>query len=359
MPIMRIRGGDLDLVEYDFRTFAPGTVIKTLGIEKQPHALKPVPGTVTVKAPARIHLTVLDMNRFAPDHAGGGGVGFAIQCYCSAEVTCTDKKTVIDYGREPIIRNFVEVFKKTVGYKGDFIIRAKDHEHKHVGLGSTSTVMIAVATAMNVALGAPLTNTQLRHLIGHNYVEETADGTIAFGFETGVGPAVSTHGGMAVMGDELALVYHHPFAEGKFVHILIPPTDISSAGTKEFDLLMNKARTLDYRDRELKAYMFLMDLIPALEKGDLKKIGDIIWEIEFRGSKRAEVEHHTYRIYHYMSMLREAGLEFVGMSSVGPSIAVVTAKNRGQMENLLQPLGLTIAISTKVDNAGLTIEKSR
>jgi len=357
MAIMKIRGGDLDLVEYEFKTFTPGTVVKTLGLEKQPHILKPYSGTVSVTAPARIHLTVLDMNRFAPDHPGGGGVGFAIQCYCSAEVTCTDGKTTINYSREPIIRNFVEVFKKAVGYKGGFRITAKDHEHQHVGLGSTSTVMIAVATAMNVALGAPLTNTQLRHLIGHNYVEETADGSIAFGFETGVGPAVSTHGGMAVMGDELALVCHHSFAEGKYVHILIPPTDISSAGTKEFDLLMNKARTLDYRDRELKAYLFLMDLVPALERNDVKKIGDVIWEIEFRGSKRAEVEHHSYRIYHYMSMLREAGLEFVGMSSVGPSIAVVTSQDRKETEELLKPLGLTIAISTHVDNKGLTITK--
>ena len=174
-----------------------------------------------------------------------------------------------------------------------------------MGLGSTSTVMIAVATAMNEAVGSPLSTTQLRHLIGHNYVEETADGRIAFGFETGVGPAVSLNGGMAVMGDELSLVYHHPFAEGKNVFIIIPPTDISSAGTQEFDLLMNKARTLDYRDRELKAYLFLMDLIPALEKGDLRKAGDVIWEIEFRGSKRAEVEHHSFEIYHYMSQLRE------------------------------------------------------
>jgi len=161
------------------------------------------------------------------------------------------------------------------------------------------------------------------------------------------------------MGDELALVYHHPFAEGNHVHIVIPPTDISSAGTKEFDLLMNKARNLDYRDRELKAYMFLMDLVPALERDDLSKIGDIIWEIEFRGSKRAEVEHHSYGIYHYMSMLREAKLEFVGMSSVGPSIAVVTKKDKKAMEKLLKPMGLSIAISTKVDNKGLTVTRSR
>jgi len=59
---------------------------------------------------------------------------------------------------------------------------------------------------------------------------------------------------------------------------------------------MNRARNLDYQDRELKAYLLLMDLIPALERDDLKKIGEIIWEIEFRGSKRAEVEHHGFEI---------------------------------------------------------------
>lgn len=355
MAVMKIRGGDLDLVEYEFLTFPPGKNLKTLGLEKKKFMLKPTKGTVVVRAPARIHLTVLDMNRFAPDHPGGGGIGFAIQCYCSAEVRCTKKEIAIEYNRAAIIENFVAVFKKAVGYTGGFAIKITDHEYKHVGLGSTSTVMISVATAMNEAVGSPLSNTQLRHLIGHNYCEETAEGDIAFGFETGVGPAASTCGGMAVMGDELAFVYHHPFAEGRNVYIIIPPTDISSAGTQEFDLLMNKARTLDYRDRELKAYLFMMDLIPALERDDLKKIGEIIWEIEFRGSKRAEVEHHSYGIYHYMNLLREAKLEFVGMSSVGPSIAVITEKDKTALGKILKPLGLTIAITTKVDNQGLQV----
>ena len=355
MPVMMIRGGDLDLVEYDFRTFLPGEIPKTLGLEKKTYQIRPRKGKCVVKAPARIHLSVLDMNRFAPDHAGGGGIGFAIQCYCSAEVECTKQGLSIDYSRSAIIENFVAVFNKAVGYTGGFKIKATDHERKHVGLGSTSTVMIAVATALNEALGAPLSNAELRTLIGHNYVEETADGTVAFGFETGVGPAASTYGGMAVMGDELVLVYHHAFAEGKNVFIVVPPTDISSAGTKEFDLLMNRARTLDYRDRELKAYFLLMDFIPALERQDLKKIGDVIWEIEFRGSKRAEVEHHSYRIYQYMSTLREAGLEFVGMSSVGPSIAIVTEKSRKEIQKILSPLNLSIAIATKVDNTGITV----
>ena len=354
MAVMKIRGGDLDLVEYEFSSFKPGEQIRTLGLQKK-YPLAPVEGRVTVRSPVRLHLTVLDMNRFAPARPGGGGIGFAIQLYCSVEAECRPSGLEIDYSRPALIRHFVEVFKAITGYEGGFSIRARDHQHQHVGLGSTSTIMISLASALNYAVGSPLSPDQLRKIIGNNYVEETADGDVAFGFETGVGPAVSTHGGMAILGDELTLVYHHPFAAGKNVFVVIPPSDISSAGTKEFDLLMNRARALDYRDRELKTYFILMDLIPAIEEDDLKRMGSIIWEIEFRGSKRAEVEHHSFEIYHYMSRLREAGLEFVGMSSVGPSISIITAKDRSYVEQVVTDLGLTIAVETKVDNDGLSI----
>jgi len=357
MPIMKIRGGDLDLVEYEFRSFTPGEYIRTLGYGTT-GPLSPCTGTVTVRAPARIHLSVLDMNRFAPEHPGGGGIGFAIQLYCTVEVTCIPSGLEIDYNRREIIQHFVEVFRKITGYTGGLRIKASDHQYPHVGLGSTSTIMTALATALNTATGSPLTQDQLRCLVGHNYVEETTDGRVAFGFETGVGPAVSTYGGMAIMGDELTLVHHHAFAEQENVFIVIPPTTISSAGEKEFDLLMNRARTLDYRDRELKAYLFLMDLIPALQRGDVKKIGDVIWEVDFRGSKRAEVEHHSFEIYHIMSRLRESGLEFVGMSSVGPSIAIITRKSRDEIEKILETVGARIAIETKVDNEGLVVTRT-
>ncbi len=356
MPTMKIRGGDLDLVEYEFSPFSPGEKINSLGI-KRPPKLSPIEGKIRVTTPARIHLTVMDMNRFAPNRPGGGGVGFALQIYCFAEVEATAGETIIDYSREPIVRHFAEVFKETVGYDGGFLIKARDHENKHVGLGSTGSVLVALATAMNEAVGSHLTKDEIRLLIGNNYVEETEDGRVTLGFETGVGPAAITYGGMAVTGDELSLAYHHPFAEGKNVFVIIPETTVSSSGREEFDLQMNRARNLDNQDRELKAYFILMDLIPALERGDLKKIGDVIWEIEFRGSKRAEVEHHGFEIYEHMSRLREEGLEFVGMSSVGPSIAVVTDRSETEMAKILAPMGLRVAISTKVDNEGLKVER--
>ncbi len=359
MPKLMIRGGDLDLVEYELLPFLPGNQMNTLEFEKKKYNLKPVKGTVVVTAPARIHLTVLDMNRFAPGKPGGGGVGFAVQVYCTAEVSCTPKNVEINYDREPVLRHHVEIFRKAVGYQGGFCITARDHQYHHVGMGSTSTISIATLTAMNQAVGSPLTQDQLRLLMGYNFVEETADGKIAFAFETGVGPAVSIHGGMGIMGDDLTLVYRHTFAEGQNVFIVIPTSDISSAGTREIELLMNRGRNLDYLDRDVKCHMVLMDLIPALEHENVKKAGDIMWEIEFRGSKRAEVEHHGFRIYEYMAHIREAGFNFVGMSSVGPTIAVITDKSKKDLEKAIAELGLKVAVETKVDNKGMRIEEKK
>ncbi|PWR75292.1 GHMP kinase [Methanospirillum stamsii] len=352
MTILKIRGGDLDLVEYDFTSFHPGENINTCGYEKK-YFLNPSAEPIKTRVPGRIHLTVLDMNRFAPGHAGGGGIGFAIEVYAEVELSCISGEHIIHYSRPAIIRHFLEVFCKTVGYSEGFEVKATDHDYKHVGLGSTCTILTALANAANRAIGNPLTQDQLRILIGNNYVEETEGGLIAYGFETGVGPAVSTRGGMAILGDNLTVVHQHSFAQGKNVHIVIPPSSISSAGEEEFSLLMNKARSLDYRDRELKAYIILMDFIPALNNNDIKKMGDVMWEIEFRGSKRAEIEHHSFELYQYMHQLRKAGLEFVGMSSVGPSIAVITDLSKEALSKILDPLDLKIAVSTHVDNAGV------
>lgn len=354
MPIFKVRGGDHDLVDIEFKTFEPGENLRTIGLERS-YSLKPVKGTVSVRSPARLHLTVFDMNRFAPDRPGGGGLGFALQLYCSVDVSCTDSETTIDYARAPMVKHFVTLFKKVTGYKGGFKIHCMDHGRLHVGLGSTSTIMISLAAALNHAVGSPLTIDECRRLVGYNYVEETPGDHVAFAFETGVGPTVSIHGGMAIMGDDLAIAYHHSFAEGKNVFVVIPPSDAFSGGTMEFDLLMNKARMLDYRDRELKCYLMLMDMIPALEKGDLKRIGDIVWEIEIRGSKRAEVEHHGFKLYGYMSQLREAGFELVGLSSVGPSIAIVTEKSKADVEAVVKKMGFTIGVESTVDNEGIKI----
>lgn len=358
MATLKIRGGDLDLVEYDFNSFRPGENLHTgkISAVKKP---EPQTGTFTVRAPSRIHLTVLDMNRFSPGTPGGGGFGFALQEYQEASASVSETMEIIS-PRHLLIEHLAAAFRQVTGYTGGFRIETRDMGREHVGLGSTCTTAVAVVTAMNEAVGRPLTMDGVRLLIGYNYVEETAaEGEVVFGFETGVGAMASINGGMNIIGDRLTKICTYPFAEGKHVYVLTPKVHDpnENAGTEEFSLLMNRARILDYRDRELKTYMVVMDLIPALAAGNLRRMGDIMWEMEFRGSKRAEVQHHTFIIYQYMDALRRAGLELVAMSSVGPSICVVTELDRKAMDIITAGIGLNIELETKVDNKGIVISR--
>jgi hypothetical protein len=46
------------------------------------------------------------------------------------------------------------------------------------------------------------------------------------------------------------------------------------------------------------------------------------------------------------------------MSSVGPSIVLVTEKDQKTVESILKPLGLSIKLVTSVDNQGAQIQTS-
>ena len=50
MTIMKIRGGDLDLVEYEFNAFCPGENLHTAGITPA-HQPYPTGDTITARAP--------------------------------------------------------------------------------------------------------------------------------------------------------------------------------------------------------------------------------------------------------------------------------------------------------------------
>ncbi|HID74011.1 MAG TPA: GHMP kinase, partial [Thermoplasmata archaeon] len=305
------------------RILEPGTFL---------HAVPVKPGPITVmeraeaEVPCRTHLSVLDMRRFEPGVPGGGGIGHAIDLRARAVVRVADEWTVRS-SRPHVVEHAARVVAGAAGYGGALEVEAEDHGIRHLGLGSTSALMTAVAVAVNHVLGRPLGSRDLRHIIGRNFVEDHPEGVVP-GFETGVGPAVGLYGGFIVMTDALAIASRMSLPDGWQAVIAVVHGDPrKSSGEEEISLLMNRARDLDASAAERKAHLALLDLIPAMDAGDLDRMTGVIARLQRIGSKVAEIEHHPRPdgIRSLAESMRDAGARLVGMSSVGPSVTGIVS----------------------------------
>lgn len=331
-----MEGSAYHVSETALQTFHPGDRSRFVhpsmwGGEVRRSEPSPVGTICEVEVPARLHASVVDMNRFGVGVPGGGGVGFAVALYSSARVVSTfDGEARVTGARAGIARHVMGLFRHITGYEGGFRVEVQDHGRRHMGLGSSIGTLTAVGVAVNEILGRPLSIRDLRKLIAHNYCEEAPNenGALVQGFETNVGAMLGVHGGLVVASDSCELVYRIPLPEEMRALLLIPHLGPQvCSGEPEASALLNGARLLDREDAPGKAYRILMDLVPAMIRGDLVGIGNVVFELARRGSKRAECSLHGsggLEIYAAMEALRSAGAEIVGMSSVGPAVFALT-----------------------------------
>lgn len=375
-----IIGGRFDKVSTILEEFEPGDKKFIHSYEKIGVAPRKVGGDtgereVQVKVPARLHPTVLDMNCFNLNRPGGGGVGISIGVYFHAIVKAIKEPEIRTTGeRSLIVRHFAHIFKELLGYSGGFEIELQDHKRRHVGLGSSIGTMCAICIGMNEVLGRPFHGWELRRIMGYHSCEESpmTEGFLLPAFETGIGAMVGINGGWVVASDDLVMVHRVDLPNTKVI-VFIPEVKSledefkgkETAAESEVELLLRRARTLDSMQAGAKAQLVLFEMIPAMVRGDLKKMGDALFDISYLGSKRAECEQHgAYGtpIYSYVNAFREMGVEIAGMSSVGPTIFALTQKQDVYDRAMSYLKSLDIAetriIETEVDNMGGTVTEN-
>ncbi len=375
-----IIGGRFDKVSTVLEEFEPGDEkfiqsYEKIGIAKRKVGAIEMGREVKVKVPARLHPTVLDMNCFNLNRPGGGGVGVSIAVYFHATVKTIEEPEIRTSGeRGLIVQHFAHIFKKLLGYEGGFEISLMDHKRRHVGLGSSIGSMCAICIGMNEVLGRPFTGWELRRIMGYHSCEESpmTEGCLLPAFETGIGAMVGINGGWVVASDDLVMVQRVALPNTK-VLVFIPEVKSledefqgkETSAESEVELLLRRARTLDGMQAGAKAQIVLFNMIPAMIRGDLKGIGDALFDISYLGSKRAECEQHGSfgaPIYSFINAFREMGVEIAGMSSVGPTIFALTQKEDvyNRALSYLKTLGIseTRIIETEVDNMGGTVTEN-
>ena len=375
-----IIGGPFDKITTVLEEFEPGNEnfiysYEMMGIEAKEVRTVDTYRQVKVKVPSRLHPTVLDMNRFNLNRPGGGGLGFAVEIFFHATVKAIPEAEIrVNGDRQLITEHFAYAFKKLLNYAGGFEIELEDHKRRHVGLGSSIGSMCAVCLGMNEVLGRPFHGWELRRIMGFHACEESPIGPeyLLPAFETGIGAMAGVNGGWIVASDDLTMVYRVPLPDTRAI-IFIPDvasledeyTGKETSAESEAELLLRRARFLDSMQAGAKAELVLLDMIPAMIRGNLKKIGDALFDISYLGSKRAECEQHgAYGtpIYSYINMFRGIGAEIAGMSSVGPTIFALS-QSQETYDKILQYLKdnnvpESRIIETTVDNRGGTITEN-
>ncbi len=374
-----IIGGRFDKVSTVLEEFEPGDKKFIHSYEKigvKPRTVQTVKDAeIRVKVPARLHPTVLDMNCFNLNRPGGGGIGISIGVYFHAGVKAIKEPEIRTRGeRSLIVKHFAHIFKELLGYEGGFEIELQDHGRRHVGLGSSIGTMCSVCIGMNEVLGRPFTGWELRRIMGYHSCEESpmTEGCLLPAFETGIGAMVGINGGWVVASDDLVMVHRVDLPDTKVI-VFIPEVKSledefqgrETSAESEVELLLRRARSLDGMQAGAKAQIVLFDMIPAMVRGDLKKMGDALFDISYLGSKRAECEQHgAYGtpIYSFINAFRGMGVEIAGMSSVGPTIFALTRKQEVYDRVLAYLDSLNISktriIETEVDNMGGTVTEN-
>lgn len=344
---------------WKIRLFRPGQVIRTGDLVLR---VSPAMDRAEVAFPARIHITLIDSNRFDFGKPGAGGMGFAVQMRNKLRVAVHNKDEVIcPKYIKPVLLHILCVMKKVFSFKYGLKINLVTDEffRPHKGLGYTTTITTACAEAINILFGSPLSKDNVKELVSINYGEVKGN-ILTRGTETGVGPHLVLNGGFVVVGGESRVVYSRKFFPDLKLALIDPGCYRIRHKGSEHAPIMRKIQNEDLSFRYQKAYLTIMDLIPALYCDQIERIGSIIWRFQFGGNNLYEFDKYTdngKRLMDVMCSIRYGcgDKSIVGFSSVGPIIYVIT-RNLSTVKKICDTYNVRWT-ATRVDNTGLTVIK--
>ncbi|MBE8539930.1 beta-ribofuranosylaminobenzene 5'-phosphate synthase [Geoglobus acetivorans] len=309
-----------------------------------------------IKAPSRIHITLVDLNGAVGRVDGGVGLtlespGFVIRARKNDEIRVEGEAEFAERGKAVL-----EKFQKKFGYGLEVVIERA--YPSHIGLGSGTQLALSVGKAYCLINGIGLSVREIAELAGR-------------GGTSGIGVAAFEYGGFIVDGGHTMkekksflpssfsrakpapVIARHDFPDWD-VYLIIPD-EKGFAGMRERHLFEKNTPVSLHDVREL-AHIILMKLLPAVAEHDLDEFANAIHAIQYLGFKRAEVSQYGTLIFDLIEVLRDYGA--AGMSSTGPTVYFVG--DRGGIDAAKsyfkeREIGVEI-VKTKARNRGAEVE---
>lgn len=321
----------------DFSPYAVGTVFNEAKVLKPPQT--PIK-SVKIEYPTRLNAMAIDPSGITSNKNmvyTPGEVVLAVNLPRYVSVRLIDAPEEIrisgDNVRKSLVHHAVQLMRKAlnVNHGLDVFVEAP-HEIRHAGLGSSSGTIASVCAAINELYGCPIANDELIRYTAQNHGEEI-DGQENMLMPVqcigGAAAAGLYSGGILVITGESSVVASAN--SDLSVVVAIPnnyvPLDSKALMEKEIENLDKFLKTGEKYRHEI-AYEMLHGVIPAMTRGDISVLGNLVFNYRFN---MGSINNCSF-VYPRMNDIAEnvralheqKTAVILALSSVGPAFFAVT-----------------------------------
>ena len=325
-----------------------------------------------IRAPARIHMSLIDLNGYYRRIDGGIGLALSEPQFV-LEVQQTESGVTLEFAdtvddEEAILEcsekipdaaeRTIEHFNIDSGFH--FIVHQTYPPHS--GFGSGTQIAVSTAHLITETMGIEIASRELSSIVGRGGTSGIGTFTHDLGgFIVDGGHSVEEKPGFLPSGASKAkpatLIARYEFPEDWKILIAIPKVNKHMNGQDEVNVFQDCC-PIPKDEVEKVSHLILMNLIPFMLEKNIKEFGWCVSELQKVGFNK--LEHSLDDSFlPTMKAIEDAGAYGVGISSFGPVLyTVFDDENADIVEKTKEILGEegTVFV-TKAQNHGFTIEK--
>lgn len=210
---------------------------------------------IHLRVPARLHMTVWDMNCFELGVCGGGGIGAAIEIYTDIIIRRSQEESYVGISKK-VIEQLIKKLKKYFQIECTMSIEVKCGYGAHIGLGSTGSLVLGIIYGIAQFAKVKLEKKELLEIYKSN-IQEEHDNQMTECFDTLVGPWAILEGGIVVLNKESDIIYKCLLSKKYRVLVVLPKEGcLINTLEEEITLLNGEGKKMDMHDKRKKICYF-------------------------------------------------------------------------------------------------------
>lgn len=353
----------------DFKPYLIGTIHNPLKLDKK---YKPKYESIEIEFPSRLNAMAIDPSKITQNKNlvyTPGEIVFSVSLFKRIKVSKNSTGQIIVSNttkRRVLVSHAVILMQKALNDASGLTVEVDNqNEIRHAGLGSSSSVIAGVAAAINELYGNPISERDLVKYVAQNHGEEI-DGQNEYlnPVQCIGGSAVSgiMNGGLFIIAGESEVIGKADISNSKKVVIGIPRDFEDIDSDKQFnEEKKNLKRFLRTGQKygPIIAYRLLHNVLPSLRDGDLKTLGDLIFDYRF---KMGSIKNCSYvyppmvDLANKLKVLKKKKIvDVLAISSVGPAFFAIT-ENTEAVKAIFEENNLS-TIVTEISNDKYRVTK--